>query len=235
VAEPEQPAEPAPTQWPTYGGYASGSGFSWQTATAPEPADETPAAEEPSTEPEPAADPTQPIVWSGPEIAPEDPISEQEAVQEVEDTVEAEAAAIDSALPAEESVAEPAAEPENEPAMETEPEQEAAAIPMGGGEGESSTLAGAILQVDRLRETLTRIESAGTARTDESDLRSHLAETVNAQTIDREKLDALMDVVHTAQSRPRDIDVLLDLTRHLDTIVQLKSSYDGLRGALSGE
>jgi hypothetical protein len=235
-AEPEASDETAQTQWPTYGGYAPGSGFSWQTATAPEPTDETPAvAEESSNDSEPAADLTQPIVWSGAETAPEDPISEQEAVQEEEDTVEAKEAATESVLPAEESGAGPAAESEDEPEAEPDPEQTAAAIPLGGGEGEPATLADAISQVERLRETLTRLESAGVSQTDDSDLKAHLTETINAQTIDQGKLDALMDVVNTAQSRPRDIDVLLDLTRHLDTIVQLKSSYDGLRGALSGK
>jgi hypothetical protein len=46
------------------------------------------------------------------------------------------------------------------------------------------------------------------------------------------QLDALMAVVETAKSRPRDIDVMLDLARQVEGIVALKSGYDRCREAI---
>jgi hypothetical protein len=45
------------------------------------------------------------------------------------------------------------------------------------------------------------------------------------------QIDALMSVVETAKARPRDIDVMLDLSRHVDAIVSLKAGYDRYRDA----
>ena len=45
-------------------------------------------------------------------------------------------------------------------------------------------------------------------------------------------VSALMNTVELVRTRPRDIDGVLDLSRHVDTIVALKANYDRVRASL---
>lgn len=46
------------------------------------------------------------------------------------------------------------------------------------------------------------------------------------------QLESLMAVVETARARPRDIDVMLDLSRQVEAIAALKAGYDRCHGAI---
>jgi hypothetical protein len=233
IVETETRSEPVveePAPWPSYAGYASGAGFSWQTATAPsstdeeastesetveEVADEAPVAE--TAEPvaddaaeASASDLTQQIAWSAPEpeteVEPEDPIHEQDVIAE-----EKPASAI-------------------EPVYASVP-VESSGPPIALGESGTATLADAAALANRLSELLTQLASAPveTPAAPEDDIREQLTAALSETAVDGDAVDRLTEVVTTAKERPRDIDVLLDLTRHLDTILALKSSHDDLR------
>jgi hypothetical protein len=231
---PESATVDEPSPWPTYAGFGSGSAFSWQTATAPEPAPEEPA-EKPVAETveeapvvaesapsEEHTELTQPIVWSVDETEPEDPIAEQ-------DTLTAESAEAES--PAEETAAAPI--PLGAPA--------AAPVASDSESQEGATLSGALALAEELRGVLAELAAAPPVEIaptgdDLAALRAQLSDALDANSVDGDALEALTGIVSTAKERPRDIDVLLDLTRHLDTILALKSSYEGLReriGAVS--
>jgi hypothetical protein len=66
-----------------------------------------------------------------------------------------------------------------------------------------------------------------------NDLSNSIAETLSAaQSHDETAFDALTEAVAAVRARPRDIDVVLDLARHVEAIVDLKDGYDQSQAAI---
>jgi hypothetical protein len=74
--------------------------------------------------------------------------------------------------------------------------------------------------------------AAPAASADLAGIATGLAATRDEASAQQSQLDALMAVVETARARPRDIDVMLDLSRHVEAIVSLKAGYDRYREAI---
>jgi hypothetical protein len=67
-----------------------------------------------------------------------------------------------------------------------------------------------------------------------SDLSSGIAESLAvARSDDETEFDALIEAVAAVRARPRDIDVVLELARHVEAIVALKDRYDQAQTAIN--
>jgi len=98
-----------------------------------------------------------------------------------------------------------------------------ASVPLGG-----DPLARARSLLDELGALLPGLASpvATESTVDAEAVASDLAAARDEATAQQSQLDALMAVVETARARPRDIDVMLDLSRQVEAIVALKAGYD---------
>lgn len=67
-----------------------------------------------------------------------------------------------------------------------------------------------------------------------TDASSDIVESLAAARSDDEsEFDALIEAVAAVRARPRDIDVVLDLARHVESIVSLKERYDQSQAAIN--
>jgi hypothetical protein len=74
--------------------------------------------------------------------------------------------------------------------------------------------------------------AAAATAADGSGVAATLTQARDAAAAEDTQFDELLAVVETARSRPRDIDVMLDLSRHVEAIVTLKAGYDRSREAI---
>jgi hypothetical protein len=102
-----------------------------------------------------------------------------------------------------------------------------------GNESSASPATGEALSraeslLDELRSLLPALAGPAPAasQTDLTGLREELARARDDASSNQTQLEALMGVVETARERPRDIDVMLDMSRHIDAIIALKGGYD---------
>jgi hypothetical protein len=96
--------------------------------------------------------------------------------------------------------------------------------------GESLERAQALL--DELRELLPGIVGAAQTAEAPTGLSDQLQAARDGATIDAAQLDELRQLVATAQSRPRDIDVMLSFVGQADTIARLLEVHDDLTGTI---
>jgi hypothetical protein len=118
-------------------------------------------------------------------------------------------------------------------------EPEVAAAPAETGVSLPSTAPDGALEraqslVDELKSLLTAlaVPSPAAPAIDVSQLVSDLSRARDEATSSQGQLDALMSVVESARERPRDIDVMLDLSRQVEAIAALKAGYDRCLGAI---
>jgi hypothetical protein len=78
---------------------------------------------------------------------------------------------------------------------------------------------------------LAALAAAATAA-DRSGLVEILTQARDAAAAEENQFGELFAVVETAKSRPRDIDVMVDLSRQVEAIVTLKTGYDRSRAAI---
>ena len=222
AAEPEtatESGEPAPfpawPSFPTYGSSSSQPASTWDTAPAADAGQ--------SSEPEDLAAAVDQLAGV--------PMSESPPVEPspVEPAI-AEAALVEPPpVIAEEFEAPPWIEPPAAAAAPTEAFGEAPApvVP-------DDALARAQSLVDELKTLLPTLAGPAPAAApeDHSGLVQELTQARADATAPQSRFDALMAVVETAKERPRDIDVMLDLSRHVEAIAALKDSYDRCLGAI---
>jgi hypothetical protein len=118
----------------------------------------------------------------------------------------------------------------DQPESAEEPEPSPTAV---AAADDGDTLARARSLLDELSALLPSLAApaAGSA----VDVAAVAAELVAARDeagVPQDQLDSLMSIVETARARPRDIDVMLDLSRQVDAIAALKTGYDRCRGAI---
>lgn len=217
-------------------------------ATAEEPAAE-PAAQEPATFADWPSFPSYSSTSSEPASAwpPSSSETADSTAREPEDL----AAAVEEMAGGGES--EPSTEPETEsdaaPTVATEPETPTWSAPPDDDDHDAppafvapapssppasvdtETLSRARSLLDELGALLPALAApaptaAPAASADFSAVAAGLVAARNEAGGQQSQFDALMAVVETARARPRDIDVMLDLSRHVEAIVSLKAGYD---------
>ncbi|MEA2523126.1 MAG: zinc-ribbon domain [Thermomicrobiales bacterium] len=107
------------------------------------------------------------------------------------------------------------------------------AIVTGGQLTAGDSLARARSLLDELSSLLPALAapSAGESAGDLVGIAAALAEARDDAVAQQSQLEALTAVVDTARARPRDIDVMLDLSRQVEAIVALRAGYDRLLAA----
>jgi hypothetical protein len=229
--------------WPAFG-EESGANSSWDVAAEvvpqPAPSEEAgPAAAETNVEDAVAA-------WSGGAAAStETPVAEQavDSSGETEPTsVDTEDSGGDSwqtsvqpapADQADDNASEPGvAEPITVEAAASEEEQSPAsqevAIPLQAGAiGVSDAQQKAIQLIDELRGLIPALGgAAATSNTEDGGVAADLAALLDGQEADAERFQSLRAAVATAQARPRDIDIMLDLVSRADVIAAMIAAHD---------
>lgn len=219
VAAPET-AEPEPfADWPTFPGYGSSTSEpapSWGT----EPSDTAGATAQTADDLAAAVDQMagdRSDAGQTTELA-----SDTDGVAPVE-SVESQAPAPDAPTDADDYDAPPVAE--------------AIPLPSPDATGSSDGLARARSLLDELGALLPALAAPAAPAppaqdADVSGVVAALSAVRDEAAADQSQLDQLMAVVETARTRPRDIDVMLDLSRHVEAIVALKTDYDRYREAI---
>jgi hypothetical protein len=113
----------------------------------------------------------------------------------------------------------------------------APAVDTGAGSTQAlgdDSLARARSILDELAALLPTLAApaAAAVAADTSGVTATLTQARDAAAAEGSEFEELLAVVETARSRPRDIDVMLDLSRHVEAIVTLKAGYDRSREAI---
>jgi hypothetical protein len=216
----ETAPEPAAAESDPFADWPSSTTYE-SPAAAPESAWAAPSSAE-STEPAPTA--SDDLAAAVDQMAGDDaaiPLGPPHDAGEGEDQAAA-ATATETPTPSTEPVAEPVAEPVTE--------VPAAGVPAAAGD----SLARARSLLDELGALLPSLAAPATtgSSVDAAAIAAGLASARDEAADQQGQLDALMAAVETARSRPRDIDVMLDLSHQVEGIVALKAGYDRCQEAI---
>jgi hypothetical protein len=242
-AEPAQPtkhAESAPmTGWPAFGS-SLGLESAWDRADTPEESGETVDRDGDQQQVEdaiaswssfkPAYDPYEPI--SAPEPTA---YASADSKQSTDEPASVEDSAIDS--PAQDLSDEPAAvdvdDRSVEPLTEIELDEAQPTPAAAGATTSDGSLARATQLVDELRQllpTLSAVRGVGNASTES--VAAELERVRNEHSLQGETFSSLRAAVATAQARPRDVDIMLDLVGRAGAMGDMIAAFDRYQTAI---
>jgi hypothetical protein len=108
------------------------------------------------------------------------------------------------------------------------PDSQEVAIPLrAGATGVSAAQEKAIQLIDELRGLIPTLGgAAATSNTEDGGVAADLAALLDGEEADAERFQSLRAAVATAQARPRDIDIMLDLVSRADVIAAMIAAHD---------